>query len=86
MERSRIDPRHPIDPTPIEELGQWDWGLHPDSIIRSVAQGEAGGLSNYTRIFRQMSNDRFMVKAPLTALRHFDVFEQGRGAAKRTLH
>ncbi|MET4085627.1 hypothetical protein [Bradyrhizobium sp. S3.5.5] len=69
-----------------ETLGQWDWGGNLDSIVRRTFPSEGKGISGYSMIFREMSNDGFIAKAMFMSLRHLDKYYQGSSPGEGLRH
>jgi hypothetical protein len=73
------------EPRAAETFGPWDWGSHLDSIVRNTFPEGRRGLSGYFGILRGMSNDGFIGKAMIMALRQLDKCNQeiGSGLGRR---
>lgn len=69
-----------------ETFGPWDWGGNLDSIVRNSFPEERRGLSGYFGILRGMSNDGFIGKAMLMALRQLDKYYQETGSGMGRRH
>jgi hypothetical protein len=69
-----------------ESLSRWDWGQWLDSILRTGNRADGQGSSAYWRIFREMWQDGFIVKAVILALRNPKIFRQEFGLKDCTMH
>jgi hypothetical protein len=73
-------------PPAAETFGPWDWGGSLDSIVRLTFPSEGKGISGYSRIFQEMSNDGFIEKAMFMSLRRLDRYYQGSSPGEGLRH
>ena len=73
-------------PPAAETFGPWDWGGNLDSIVRRSFASEGKGVSEYSRIFLEMSTDGFVAKAMFMALRHLDRYYHGSSPGEGLRH
>lgn len=83
---ARIPAGHRDKPLAAETFGHWDWGGNLDSIVRLTFPSEGKGISGYSRIFQEMSNDGFIEKAMFMSLRKLDRYYLGSSPGEALRH